>query len=112
MGDRAIAAEASRAFAPEVNWVGRHVVIVDGRYLDAVDEVKASRPLRPTFMAHTAGRLYLFREHCEIAGVRTALSLSFVSPVVEQTCIDPPLCGMEQLTVARPDRERDYLMFG
>ncbi len=149
---RAIAAEADRSFGPEVNRVRRHVVMVDGRYLVIVDEVEASRPVRLTFMAHTAGQLDLFQGHCEITGTRTALSLSFVSPAVEQTCIDPPLCVMEQLTqralhattdpdrrielvtvlwpaqgkaeipncewdgsrliVARPDGDRDYLMFG
>ncbi len=149
---RAIAAEADRSFGPEVRRVRRHVVMVDGRYLVIVDEVKADKPVRVTFMAHTAGQPDLFDGRCEIAGVGTALSLTFVSPAVEQACVDPPVCVMQQLTeralhattdpdrrielvtviwpakgkaeapdcewdgsqltVVRPDGERDRLMFG
>ncbi len=54
--------------------------------------------MRVTFMAHTAGQPDLFAGRCEIAGVGTALSLTFVSPAVEQACVDPPVCVMQQLT--------------
>ena len=50
------------------------------------------------FMAHTAGELELSEGSSRIKGLQTNLSVSFVSPVVEQSCVDPPICVREQLT--------------
>jgi hypothetical protein len=94
---RVIAAEADRSFGDVVKQVCRHVVMVDGRYLVILDEVEADTPVSVTFMAHTAGELSLGEGRCDIAGVRTNLSLVFASPEVVLTCVEPPACVMTQL---------------
>jgi hypothetical protein len=95
---RCIAAEADRSFGSKVEKVRRHLVMVDGRYLVVVDEVAAEQPVQLTFMAHTAGALELGEGGSRIKGRRTNLSVVFVSPVVEQVCVDPPICVRDQLT--------------
>ena len=95
---RCIAAEADRSFGSKVEKVRRHLVMVDGCYLVVIDEVIASQPVCVTFMAHTAGELELSEGRSRIKGLQTNLSVSFVSPAVEQSCVDPPICVREQLT--------------
>ena len=95
---RVIAAEADRSFGEKVRRVRRHVVMVDGRYLVVLDEVEADAPVSVTSMAHTAGKIRLHEGRCDIAGVRTNLSLVFASPEVQLNCVDPPACVMTQLT--------------
>jgi len=95
---RVIAAEADRSFGRSVSRVRRHLAMVDGRYLVIVDEVSAEQPVRVTFMAHTAGELNLDDSSSLIKGVKTDLSVTFVSPAVDQTCVDRPICVREPLT--------------
>ena len=94
----AIAAEADRSFGDDVGRARRHVVMVDGRYLIVMDEVRSDRPVRVTFMAHTAGKIVNADRGCEIRGIKTRLSLTFAGPDVTLDRVAPPDCVMTQLT--------------
>lgn len=94
----AIAAEADGSFGEDVGRARRHVVMVDGRYLIVMDEVRSDRPVRVTFMAHTAGKIVNADRGCEIRGVKTRLSLTFAGPDVTLDRVAPPDCVMTQLT--------------
>ncbi len=94
----AIAAEADRSFGGEIRRVRRHIVMVDGRYLVVLDEVMSDRPVRVTFMAHTAGEILNADGNCEIRGKKTRLYLAFAGSEVTLGRVAPPECVMTQLT--------------
>lgn len=94
----AIAAEADGSFGEEIRRVRRHIVMVDGRYLVVLDEVTSGRPVRVTFMAHTAGEILNADGRCEIRGKKTRLSLTFAGSDVAFDSVATPDCVMTQLT--------------
>ena len=94
----AIAAEADRSFGQDVGRARRHIVMVDGRYLVVMDEVRSDRPVRVTFMAHTSGDIVNADGDCEIRGIRTRLSLAFAGTDVTLDRVASPDCVMTQLT--------------
>ena len=94
----AIAAEADRSFGVGVSRVRRHIIMVDGRYLVVVDEVRADRPVRVTFMAQTAGEIHSDAGRCEIRGKKTRLSMAFAGSAVTTDCVPSPDCVMTRLT--------------
>ena len=94
----AIAAEADGSFGEDVGRARRHVVMVDGRYLVVMDEVSSERPVRVTFMAHTAGEIVNADGGCEIRGIKTRLYLTFAGTDVKLDRVAPPDCVMTQLT--------------
>ncbi len=94
----AIAAEADRSFGEGVSRVRRHIIMVDGRYLVVVDEVRADRPVRVTFMAQTAGEIHSDAGRCEIRGKKTRLSMAFAGSAVMTDRVPSPDCVMTRLT--------------
>ena len=94
----AIAAEADRSFGEKVRKARRHVVMVDGRYVVVLDEVKAAQPVHVTFMAHTAGEIVNKDGRCEIRGKKTRLSMVFAGSDVVLALVAAPDCVMTQLT--------------
>ena len=72
--------------------------MVDGRYVVVLDEVRADRPVRVTFMAHTAGEIVNADGDCEIRGKKTRLYLAFAGSEVTFDRVTAPDCVMTQLT--------------